>query len=68
MTLAEWLAAGLEAGWCGPGVCAIHDGVPMTAGEEDEDEPCVFIVRLYEDADIKQEVEANHSPSRWRAL
>lgn len=40
----------------------------MTAGEEDEDEPCVFIVRLYEDADIKQEVEANHSPSRWRAL
>lgn len=68
MTFEQWLSAGVTAGWCGPGVCAIHDGVPMSADEEDLDEPCVFIVRLYESTDVKAAVENNHSPSRWRLL
>jgi hypothetical protein len=31
-----------------------------------EGDPCVHIIRLYEDIDDKKEVEENHSPSLWR--
>jgi hypothetical protein len=69
MTYEEWIAAGLEAGFCGPAVCSTHDGVPTTQAEDEEFEegdPCVHIVRLYESPEIKAEVEANHAPSVWR--
>jgi len=65
MNQAEWLAYGLENG-----VCAFHDGLPMTEEEDqmmvDGDEPCVFVIRLYVDAEHRSEIEANHSPSVWR--
>jgi hypothetical protein len=44
--------------------------LPTTASEdeaEDGDEPCIFVARLYEDIATKKAVEANHSPSVWRA-
>lgn len=64
----DWMRYGYEQGWCGPPVCAIHDGVPMSAEEEEsEDEPCTHIIRLYEDPDSRVAVESNHSPSSWRA-
>ena len=70
MNQAEWFAYGLENGFCGPGVCAFHDGLPMTKEEDqmmaDGDEPCVFVIRLYVDAKHRSEIEANHSPSVWR--
>ena len=66
----EWLRLGIEQGWCGPPVCLTHDGTPMTDEEEaqfdDGDEPCIFAVRPYRDADEKAAVEANHPPSVWR--
>ncbi|MCV7174755.1 hypothetical protein [Mycolicibacterium sphagni] len=66
-----WLRHGYEQGWCGPPVCSIHDGVPTSEAEDidydDGGEPCLHIIRLYEDSETKAAVEANHSPSQWRA-
>lgn len=66
----EWLAYGLQRGYCGPVVCATHDGTPTTVEEEDAfdvgDDPCIHIIRLYTDTDHQHAVEANHSPSVWR--
>ena len=69
MTLQEWMATGYELGYCGPPVCYTHDGLPTTFEEDEEfeeNDPCLHIVRLYEDLDMKQGVEDNHSPSTWR--
>ncbi len=65
-----WLREGIESGWCGPLVCATHDGIP-TSLEEDEhfddgDDVCVWIVRPYECSIEKTAVENNHPPSKWR--
>lgn len=70
-TFDEWLQEGLSLGFCGPAVCLPHDGLPLTI-EEDQDfdnggDPCVHILRLYEDEETKLAVEENHSPSIWRA-
>jgi hypothetical protein len=65
----DWLKVGIEKGWCGPAVCYTHDGLPLSAKEEEElweQDPCVHIIRLYQDIDDKKEVEDNHSPSLWR--
>ena len=66
----DWLNSGIAAGWCGPPVCSTHDGIPTSAAEDDrfeEYDPCVHVLRLYESAEVKAAVEANHSPSVWRA-
>jgi hypothetical protein len=67
----EWLQEGLTNGFCGPAICYPHDGLPVTEEEDREFEegadPCIHILRLYEDRDVKASVEENHSPSVWRA-
>jgi hypothetical protein len=67
----EWLQEGLTNGFCGPAICYPHDGLPLTEEEDQEYEnggdPCIHILRLYEDKETKQAVEDNHSPSIWRA-
>lgn len=71
MDFDSWARIGYEAGWCSPPVCFIHDGVPMTAAEDEDvtegNDPCVHVVRLYESADQKKGCEANHPPAVWRA-
>jgi hypothetical protein len=71
MTFEEWLQQGLTNGWCGPAVCETHDGLPMSTEEDSEFElggdPCIHIIRLYDDESVKLSVEQNHSPSVWRA-
>lgn len=66
----EWMAYGIEKGWCGPPVCYTHDGLPMSEQEMQEfdegQDPCIHIVRMYEDVGMKKEIEDNHSPSQWR--
>ena len=68
----EWIIYGMERGWIGPRVCAIHDGLPMTEEEESEfDEgydPCILVYRIYDSLEEKEAVEYNHSPSEWRKL
>lgn len=65
----EWYEFGVRAGWCGAIGCVTHDGVPMTAAEEEaeEDDLCIPMVRLYgDDPATRKAVEANHAPSQWR--
>lgn len=72
LTYNQWIAIGIDNGWCGPAVCYTHDGVPLTVDEEEDIEseeeelPCIHIVRLYEDNEVRLGVEHNHSPSNWR--
>ena len=66
----RWLHEGYTAGWIGPPICQTHDGTPTSAAEDEEWEtgdPCLHILRLYETPEEKMGVEANHSPSVWRA-
>lgn len=71
MDFDSWARIGYEAGWCSPPVCFIHDGVPMTAAEDEDvtegNDPCVHVVRLYESADQKKGCEANSPAAIWRA-
>lgn len=70
MDFHDWLQYGISKGWCGPSVCYTHDGLPLTHREDldfEESDPCVNIIRLYDDVTQKKEVEENHSPSIWRA-
>jgi hypothetical protein len=65
-----WLQMGYANGWVGPAVCSTHDGVPMSASEEnefDDGEPCIHVLRLYSTVEEKHEVEENHGASVWRA-
>jgi len=69
MTFDEWLHIGIAHNWCGPAVCYTHDGMPMSLLEEEdefEEDPCLYMIRLYEDELHKSEIEQNHSPSQWR--
>ena len=70
-TFDEWLQEGLDLNFCGPAICYPHDGLPLAEQEEKEfddgSDPCIHIIRLYEDEETKLAVEENHSPSVWRA-
>lgn len=71
MDFNDWLLIGFKNGWCGAPVCYTHDGMPSSEQEDeawlDGDDACIHIIRLYEDEEQKRGVEANHSPSQWRA-
>jgi hypothetical protein len=66
----DWLRLGMDNGFVGPPICETHDGTPTSEAEDDEfddgDDPCIHVLRLYRDAEVKAEVERNHSPSVWR--
>lgn len=66
-----WMQYGWEMGFCGPPLCYIHDGLPLTADEEEEwadgGDPCLHIVRLYEDHEHRLAIENNDGPTIWRA-
>jgi hypothetical protein len=69
MDFNEWLKLGMESNWCRPVVCETHDGLPMSEQENEEfweSDPCIHIIRLYEDEDHAKAVEDAHSPSVWR--
>lgn len=46
----EWLALGIQQGWCSREWCHTHDGIPLTDFEnsefDDGGDPCIHIVRL----------------------
>jgi hypothetical protein len=69
-TFEEWIVQGLTQGWCGAPVCYTHDGIPMSRSEDEEFgeglDPCIHIIRMYEDEQHKTEVEEEHAPSEWR--
>jgi hypothetical protein len=70
ITFDTWLRIGYENGWCSPPMCYTHDGLALTATEEEElmeTDPCIHVVRLYESADQKKGAEANNAAAVWRA-
>lgn len=70
MDFEEWLKIGIQEGWCGPAICYTHDGLPLSLEEDqlfEESDPCIHVIRLYDDEYHKRAVEENHSPSIWRA-
>lgn len=70
MEFDEWMELGIKLGFCGPAVCYTHDGLPTSETEDaefEESDPCIHIIRLYEDRATKMGVEVNHAPSVWRA-
>jgi hypothetical protein len=69
LTAEQWIEYGIKQGWCGPPVCYTHDGVPTTQDEDvdfEQYDPCVTIVRMYDNEMMRDEVEQNHSASIWR--
>jgi hypothetical protein len=70
MILEEWVKIGIEHGFCGPIVCANHDGIPSSADEDldsyNGEDPCVGILRIYESPEHRAAIEENHPPSAWR--
>ena len=48
LTYNQWIAIGIDNGWCGPAICYVHDGLPMTRDEQEDlidgEEPCVHII------------------------
>ena len=70
MIFDEWLQIGIAKAWCGAAVCSTHDGIPSSAQEDEEFDdgydPCLHVIRLYENDYVRDAVEENHSPSKWR--
>lgn len=71
MYFEDWIRIGYDNGWIGAPICYTHDGIPTTKEEDDAwvegEDPCMHILRLYADEEMKRGVEENHSPSQWRA-
>ncbi len=67
-----WIVYGQNMGWCSPPVCETHDGMPLTEAEDEEFiqgyDPCITVVRLYDDQQHRKDVEEYHSASLWRKL
>jgi hypothetical protein len=65
-----WYAYGLASSFCGPMFCPDHDGIPLTAAEEeileDHGEICVPVIRIYRSLAEAKGVVANHTPTSWR--
>ena len=66
----KWMTEGINRGFCGPPVCAVHDGNPTTEDEDaemwDTGEVCFHVIRMYPDVKTKIAVKENHPPSIWR--
>ena len=64
-----WMEYGIRMQYCGPIICPVHDGLPLTIAEEElieYDELCIPMVRIYDSTATAKAVPANHSPSVWR--
>ena len=64
----EWVSFGIKKGWCGPPVCYTHDGLSLLEAEYDLEDECLHVIRMYEDKEMKEAIEENHSPSQWRNI
>jgi hypothetical protein len=66
----EWIELGVKMGWCSPPICEPHDGMPMSEEEarqyEEGSDPCVHILRLYNNEAHRLAVEAFSAQAVWR--
>jgi hypothetical protein len=67
-----WLRHGLAMGWVSPPSCFNHDGVGLTELEELDyeagNDPCVWLMRVYDDDAMREELEERFAPYSWRKL
>lgn len=67
-----WLRHGLLKKWISPPACYSHDGIGMLPEEDDAfengDDPCIWLIRVYEDERMADDLEENHAPYGWRKL
>ena len=72
ITYWEWIKLGFDNGFCGPPVCEMHDGIPHNSKEDEEleqgQDPCINVLRLYDEPNLKAEVEDFHSSSTINAM
>lgn len=71
MDFNEWLKYGIDNKFVGPMVCETHDGLPLSTKEEEEfweNDPCIWILRVYESPEHAEEVKSNHSPTEYRNI
>lgn len=65
MTFDEWYETGRANGWCSPARCTMHEAMFITAEEEYEidegGDPCIVMMRLYDDDEQRLAVEAHDS-------
>ena len=62
MDFSEWLKIGKDNDWVSDPVCDTHDGLPLSESEWlefEEGDPCIHILRLYEDKQQKIDVEGS---------
>jgi hypothetical protein len=43
----EWITTGIENGFCHQPSCLNHDLLPSTPEEDEDEDPCVLITRIY---------------------
>lgn len=72
LTFEEWVAVGIRNNYGGPPVCYSHDGLPCTPEEDDlwiqGEEPCISVIRVYENNIEARIIQENHSATQWRAV
>ena len=65
LTFEDWLQTGIAEGWITEPFCHTHDGPPMTEAEvlawDNDDDPCLYAVRLVSDDDRAELTEGNRS-------
>jgi hypothetical protein len=71
MNIDEWLQYGIDRGYCTPTCCATHDGIYITADEEEQtqegDDPCVHVTRLSHELAHHKALEANSNETWYRS-
>jgi len=55
----DWLAYGVDNGFCSQQVCANHAGIPLSDDEMDIENPdfCIHVVRLGNEDDWQREID-----------
>ena len=63
MDFETWLKHGKENDWCSSVICYTHTGPPTSLNEDtqfgDGFDPCIYIVRIYENEDQSASVKDN---------
>lgn len=66
----DWVRLSITKGWCGPPICLTHDGIPTTPEQDSQldegHDPCINMIRIYEDPLEQLLVEDNHQETVWR--
>lgn len=64
MDVSEWIEYGRRRDWISEPFCDIHDVIPLTPVERNDleigSDPCITVIRLYENPEQKAEAEKDN--------